>query len=92
MPNCTFLKALARLSLSGWDHDVAELFREAKDTNCGLEELGGAMEVGELESDLAVGVGGLEGGDDLAEGGEGGVSFPDGNHPQKSVIGPLTQK
>ena len=57
-------------------HDVAELLREAEDADRGLEELSGAVEVGELEclsSDLAVGVGnlgsnvadgGLEGGDD----------------------------
>ena len=54
-----------------WVHDVAKLLREAKDADRGLEELGGAMEVGELESDLAVGVGSL--GSDTANGGlEGG--------------------
>ncbi|GFZ14565.1 hypothetical protein Acr_24g0007550 [Actinidia rufa] len=67
MPNCTFLKALARLSLSGWDHDVAELLREAEDADRGLEELGDAVEVGELESDLVVEVGGL--GSNAANGG-----------------------
>ena len=30
-------------------HDVIELLREAEDGDRGLEELGGAVEVGELE-------------------------------------------
>ena len=51
-------------------HDVIELLREAEDADRGLEELGGAVEVGELErlgADLAMGVGDL--GSDAADGG-----------------------
>ncbi|GFY95694.1 hypothetical protein Acr_10g0010790 [Actinidia rufa] len=53
-------------------HDVAELLREVKDADRGLEELGGAVEVGELESDLAVGVGNLgsDAADRILEGGD----------------------
>ena len=77
---------------------IPELLGEAEDADGGLEEVGGVVEVGELEgfgADLEVGErdvradgfeGGLEGGERRSEGGERGMGMVEGGELGEEMV------
>lgn len=96
------LGGLGEIELVGLDvrggHEILELLGEAEGPDGELEELRGAVEIGELDglgSDLAVGIGdletdladgGLEGGDAGADDGEGGFGVFEGGELGEEVV------